>query len=262
MTRLRPWLPDGTLIVAGGVAERSNAAVSKTVSGGNLRRGFKSLPLRSFCANPLLMRVCAVTTSSPCSPPESRKSTDLRITGERVANGSSTSAGCMSGGWSKSEAAERRESSSRVRPFEIGIQQSCGLVFVAACDGRGGSSHRRARSSLATSSSPEYPLASAPSATHRYGSLSATQSRSRIDGLGSITNPSSRQTEPHSLSVALGRPAMAVASGHRPSDGTAGREAFELDEKGYRCRHSCPEVGDMQPFARGVLGSDQGISDD
>jgi Fumarylacetoacetate (FAA) hydrolase family len=49
---------------------------------------------------------------------------------------------------------------------------------------------------------------------------------------------------------------------HRPSGRTAGREAFELDEKGCRCRHSCPEVGDMQPFARGVLGSDQGISDD
>src|SRR5205823_3542707 len=31
----------------GGVAERSNAAVSKTVSGGFVRRGFKSLPLRS-----------------------------------------------------------------------------------------------------------------------------------------------------------------------------------------------------------------------
>ena len=31
----------------GGVAERSNAAVSKTVSGFRLRRGFKSLPLRS-----------------------------------------------------------------------------------------------------------------------------------------------------------------------------------------------------------------------
>ena len=30
----------------GGVAERSNAAVSKTVSGGFVRRGFKSLPLR------------------------------------------------------------------------------------------------------------------------------------------------------------------------------------------------------------------------
>jgi hypothetical protein len=28
------------------VAERSNAAVSKTVSGGYVRRGFKSLPLR------------------------------------------------------------------------------------------------------------------------------------------------------------------------------------------------------------------------
>jgi hypothetical protein len=30
----------------GGVAERSNAAVSKTVSGLWVRRGFKSLPLR------------------------------------------------------------------------------------------------------------------------------------------------------------------------------------------------------------------------
>jgi hypothetical protein len=33
---------------SGGVAERSNAAVSKTVSGGFVRRGFKSLPLRSL----------------------------------------------------------------------------------------------------------------------------------------------------------------------------------------------------------------------
>src|SRR6185437_7650906 len=32
--------------IVGGVAERSNAAVSKTVSGGFVRRGFKSLPLR------------------------------------------------------------------------------------------------------------------------------------------------------------------------------------------------------------------------
>ena len=31
---------------AGGVAERSNAAVSKTVTGGSVRRGFESLPLR------------------------------------------------------------------------------------------------------------------------------------------------------------------------------------------------------------------------
>src|SRR5689334_10744136 len=34
------------LRLRGGVAERSNAAVSKTVSGGFVRRGFKSLPLR------------------------------------------------------------------------------------------------------------------------------------------------------------------------------------------------------------------------
>src|SRR5439155_1026895 len=38
------WLP---LFPLGGVAERSNAAVSKTVSGSWVRRGFKSLPLRS-----------------------------------------------------------------------------------------------------------------------------------------------------------------------------------------------------------------------
>jgi hypothetical protein len=37
----------------GGVAERSNAAVSKTVSGGFVRRGFKSLPLRSTPKNAL-----------------------------------------------------------------------------------------------------------------------------------------------------------------------------------------------------------------
>ncbi len=36
----------------GGVAERSNAAVSKTVSGGFVRRGFKSLPLRLTSRNP------------------------------------------------------------------------------------------------------------------------------------------------------------------------------------------------------------------
>ena len=44
--QLQLKLVGGTLSLAGGVAERSNAAVSKTVSGGNLRRGFKSLPLR------------------------------------------------------------------------------------------------------------------------------------------------------------------------------------------------------------------------
>src|SRR6266516_3141565 len=38
---------------AGGVAERSNAAVSKTVRGGNVPRGFKSLPLRLREPNPL-----------------------------------------------------------------------------------------------------------------------------------------------------------------------------------------------------------------
>jgi hypothetical protein len=36
----------------GGVAERSNAAVSKTVSGGFVRRGFKSLPLRLTHGSP------------------------------------------------------------------------------------------------------------------------------------------------------------------------------------------------------------------
>jgi hypothetical protein len=36
----------------GGVAERSNAAVSKTVSGFWVRRGFKSLPLRSVGPDP------------------------------------------------------------------------------------------------------------------------------------------------------------------------------------------------------------------
>jgi hypothetical protein len=42
----RPAAGRATLSFAGGVAERSNAAVSKTVSGGFVRRGFKSLPLR------------------------------------------------------------------------------------------------------------------------------------------------------------------------------------------------------------------------
>jgi hypothetical protein len=37
----------------GGVAERSNAAVSKTVSGLWVRRGFKSLPLRFSLASKL-----------------------------------------------------------------------------------------------------------------------------------------------------------------------------------------------------------------
>src|SRR5437899_11709997 len=37
---------------SGGVAERSNAAVSKTVRGGFVPRGFKSLPLRSTTPNP------------------------------------------------------------------------------------------------------------------------------------------------------------------------------------------------------------------
>jgi hypothetical protein len=37
---------DAAVRLRGGVAERSNAAVSKTVSGGFVRRGFKSLPLR------------------------------------------------------------------------------------------------------------------------------------------------------------------------------------------------------------------------
>src|SRR5205809_7378704 len=41
----------GTLCRLGGVAERSNAAVSKTVSGLWVRRGFKSLPLRSLQRN-------------------------------------------------------------------------------------------------------------------------------------------------------------------------------------------------------------------
>ena len=36
----------------GGVAERSNAAVSKTVTGGFVGRGFKSLPLRSTKPKP------------------------------------------------------------------------------------------------------------------------------------------------------------------------------------------------------------------
>src|SRR3954467_939813 len=38
--------PAVRLSARGGVAERSNAAVSKTVSGFWVRRGFKSLPLR------------------------------------------------------------------------------------------------------------------------------------------------------------------------------------------------------------------------
>ena len=40
----------------GGVAERSNAAVSKTVRGGFVPRGFKSLPLRSRSRIPLPWR--------------------------------------------------------------------------------------------------------------------------------------------------------------------------------------------------------------
>ena len=36
----------------GGVAERSNAAVSKTVTGGSVGRGFKSLPLRFGAEEP------------------------------------------------------------------------------------------------------------------------------------------------------------------------------------------------------------------
>jgi hypothetical protein len=40
----------GNLSHHGGVAERSNAAVSKTVSGLWVRRGFKSLPLRFLLA--------------------------------------------------------------------------------------------------------------------------------------------------------------------------------------------------------------------
>src|SRR5579875_178904 len=39
-----PTLPPATC--RGGVAERSNAAVLKTVGGGNVARGFESLPLR------------------------------------------------------------------------------------------------------------------------------------------------------------------------------------------------------------------------
>src|SRR5258708_9827659 len=41
----------------GGVAERSNAAVSKTVSGFWVRRGFKSLPLRSITRRRALVDV-------------------------------------------------------------------------------------------------------------------------------------------------------------------------------------------------------------
>jgi hypothetical protein len=44
------------------VAERSNAAVSKTVTGGSVRRGFKSLPLRSTRPNP------APLSGAPASP--------------------------------------------------------------------------------------------------------------------------------------------------------------------------------------------------
>ena len=46
----------GTLCALGGVAERSNAAVSKTVTGGSVGRGFKSLPLRSSLDHALRAR--------------------------------------------------------------------------------------------------------------------------------------------------------------------------------------------------------------
>ena len=48
----------------GGVAERSNAAVSKTVSGLWVRRGFKSLPLRYLSCSRAQSCVCAVRSMS------------------------------------------------------------------------------------------------------------------------------------------------------------------------------------------------------
>jgi hypothetical protein len=50
---------------------RMSVEVSKTVSGLWVRRGFKSLPLRSYRANPLAMRVCAYSTRRTFSPPKS-----------------------------------------------------------------------------------------------------------------------------------------------------------------------------------------------
>jgi hypothetical protein len=49
----------------GGVAERSNAAVSKTVSGGYVRRGFKSLPLRLTSQKRLENRVWGILAGAP-----------------------------------------------------------------------------------------------------------------------------------------------------------------------------------------------------
>src|SRR5258707_13699219 len=58
----------------GGVAERSNAAVSKTVSGFRVRRGFKSLPLR-------------FTATERC-PSGLRSATGNRVGAERCLAGS------------------------------------------------------------------------------------------------------------------------------------------------------------------------------
>jgi hypothetical protein len=50
------------------VAERSNAAVSKTVSGGFVRRGFKSLPLRLLKPKPSPLRGFSASTCSENRP--------------------------------------------------------------------------------------------------------------------------------------------------------------------------------------------------
>ena len=69
---------------AGGVAERSNAAVSKTVSGRKVRRGFKSLPLRFF-AQP---RAAPRPERRRYECIGVRKSPPIDVgAGERVANG-------------------------------------------------------------------------------------------------------------------------------------------------------------------------------
>src|SRR2546423_3808769 len=52
LTSIEGSNPSFSACKSGGVAERSNAAVSKTVSGGYVRRGFKSLPLRSTTPEP------------------------------------------------------------------------------------------------------------------------------------------------------------------------------------------------------------------
>src|SRR5438093_1236182 len=55
-TKTRPVVGYPSRAAPGGVAERSNAAVSKTVTGGSVGRGFKSLPLRSSLDHALRAR--------------------------------------------------------------------------------------------------------------------------------------------------------------------------------------------------------------